>query len=94
MPYALVSFESGLVAGLADGQLWGSRGLGDAWRRYGLEGDALAELHALARGGECSARTSGRNRAVARKQASAARVGLTVVDDEVADAEQRQVPAR
>jgi BNR/Asp-box repeat len=49
MPYALVAFEGGLVAGLADGQLWGSADRGDTWERYELEGDALTELHALAR---------------------------------------------
>jgi hypothetical protein len=49
MPYALVAFEGGLVAGLADGQLWGSDDLGESWERYVLEGDALTELHALVR---------------------------------------------
>jgi photosystem II stability/assembly factor-like uncharacterized protein len=49
MPYALVAFEGGLVAGLADGQLWGSADHGDSWERYRLEGDALTELHALVR---------------------------------------------
>jgi photosystem II stability/assembly factor-like uncharacterized protein len=47
MPYALVAFEGGLVAGLADGQLWGSADRGDTWERYRLEGDPLTELHAL-----------------------------------------------
>jgi hypothetical protein len=51
MPYALVSFEGGLVAGLADGQLWGSGDRGDGWERYELEGDALTELHALVHAG-------------------------------------------
>jgi hypothetical protein len=51
MPYALVAFEGGLVAGLADGQLWGSRDQGTSWERYVLEGDALTELHALVRAG-------------------------------------------
>ena len=51
MPYALVAFEGGLVAGLADGQLWGSRDQGENWERYELEGDALTELHALVRAG-------------------------------------------
>jgi photosystem II stability/assembly factor-like uncharacterized protein len=49
MPYALVAFEGGLVAGLADGQLWGSADRGDTWARYELEGDQLRELHALVR---------------------------------------------
>ncbi len=51
MPYALVAFEGGLVAGLADGQLWGSADRGDTWERYRLEGDPLTELHALVRAG-------------------------------------------
>jgi photosystem II stability/assembly factor-like uncharacterized protein len=51
MPYALVAFGSGLVAGLADGQIWGSADLGDTWEQYDLEGDALTELHALVRAG-------------------------------------------
>jgi photosystem II stability/assembly factor-like uncharacterized protein len=51
MPYALVAFEGGLVAGLADGQLWGSGDRGDSWERYELEGDAPSELHALVRFG-------------------------------------------
>jgi hypothetical protein len=49
MPYALVAFEGGLVAGLADGQLWGSVDHGDTLERYRLEGDPLTELHALVR---------------------------------------------
>jgi hypothetical protein len=51
MPYALVAFEGGLVAGLADGQLWGSEDRGDNWERYEMEGDPLTELHALVRAG-------------------------------------------
>ena len=47
MPYALVAFEGGLVAGLADGQLWGSEDRGESWERYELDGDPLTELHAL-----------------------------------------------
>jgi photosystem II stability/assembly factor-like uncharacterized protein len=47
MPYGLVAFEGGLVAGLADGQLWGSEDRGESWERYELEGDPLTELHAL-----------------------------------------------
>jgi len=49
MPYALVAHEGGVVAGLADGQLWGSEDRGRTWKRYELEGDSLTELHALAR---------------------------------------------
>ena len=49
MPYALVAFEGCLVAGLADGQLWGSADLGETWERHELTGDPLTELHALAR---------------------------------------------
>jgi photosystem II stability/assembly factor-like uncharacterized protein len=49
MPYALVAHEGGLVAGLADGQLWGSEDRGVTWERYELEGDPLTELHALVR---------------------------------------------
>jgi photosystem II stability/assembly factor-like uncharacterized protein len=49
MPYALVAFEGGLVAGLADGRLWGSKDRGESWTRYELQGDPLTELHALAR---------------------------------------------
>jgi photosystem II stability/assembly factor-like uncharacterized protein len=47
MPYALVTFDGGLVAGLADGQLWGSEDRGESWERYELDGDPLTELHAL-----------------------------------------------
>jgi hypothetical protein len=49
MPYALVAFEGGLVAGLADGQLWASENRGESWERYELDGDPLTELHALVR---------------------------------------------
>jgi len=49
MPYALAAFEHGLVAGLADGQLWGSEDRGDTWQRFELEGDPLDELHAIVR---------------------------------------------
>jgi hypothetical protein len=51
MPYALVAFEGAVVAGLADGQLWGSADRGKSWERFELEGDALTELHALVRAG-------------------------------------------
>jgi len=51
MPYALVAQEGGLVAGLADGQLWGSDDRGETWERYELEGDPLDELHTLVRAG-------------------------------------------
>ena len=49
MPYALVAFEGRVVAGLADGQLWGSQDRGESWERYELEGDPPRELHALVR---------------------------------------------
>lgn len=49
MPYALVAYGGGVVAGLADGQLWGSEDRGESWERYELEGDPLTELHALVR---------------------------------------------
>ena len=49
MPYALVAFEGGVVAGLADGQLWGSEDRGESWKRFELEGDPLTEVHALVR---------------------------------------------
>ena len=51
MPYALVAVEGGLVAGLADGQLWGSADQGDTWERYGSRATPLTELHALVRAG-------------------------------------------
>jgi photosystem II stability/assembly factor-like uncharacterized protein len=47
MPYALVAVDGGLVAGFADGQIWGSADRGDTWEAYALQGDALTELHAL-----------------------------------------------
>jgi photosystem II stability/assembly factor-like uncharacterized protein len=51
MPYALVAVKGGLVAGFADGQIWGSADRGDTWEAYALKGDALTELHALVRAG-------------------------------------------
>jgi photosystem II stability/assembly factor-like uncharacterized protein len=48
MPYALVAVDGGLVAGLADGQIWGSTDHGDTWEEHTVQGDALTELHALA----------------------------------------------
>jgi photosystem II stability/assembly factor-like uncharacterized protein len=51
MPYALVAYEGGVVAGLADGQLWGSEDRGESWERYELEGDPVTEIHALVRAG-------------------------------------------
>ena len=47
MPYALVAVEGGLLAGFADGQIWGSADRGDTWDPYALHGDPLTELHAL-----------------------------------------------
>ena len=49
MPYALVAVDDGLVAGFADGQIWGSADRGETWQAYELRGDALTELHALVR---------------------------------------------
>ena len=49
MPYALVAFEGGLVAGLADGQLWGSEDRGESWERYELEGDPTTPSSTLVR---------------------------------------------
>ena len=48
MPYALVAAAGRVFAGLADGQIWGSRDAGDGWRRCEVRGDAPTELHALA----------------------------------------------
>jgi photosystem II stability/assembly factor-like uncharacterized protein len=48
MPYALVSADGRLFAGLADGQIWESGDRGDSWREIAVDGDAVTELHALA----------------------------------------------
>jgi photosystem II stability/assembly factor-like uncharacterized protein len=48
MPYALVTSDGRLFAGLAGGQIWESRDRGDTWRACALEGEALTRLHALA----------------------------------------------
>jgi len=47
MPYALVTAEGRLFAGLANGELWESRDRGDTWRRCELE-EPLSGLRALA----------------------------------------------
>ena len=47
MPYALVAVDGGVIAGFADGQIWGSADRGATWQAYVLRGDALTELHAL-----------------------------------------------
>jgi photosystem II stability/assembly factor-like uncharacterized protein len=47
MPYALTAVHGGVVAGFADGQIWGSADRGDTWQAYALQGDPLTELHAL-----------------------------------------------
>jgi photosystem II stability/assembly factor-like uncharacterized protein len=47
MPYALVAVDGELVAGFADGQIWGSADRGDTWQAYALQGEPLTELHAL-----------------------------------------------
>jgi photosystem II stability/assembly factor-like uncharacterized protein len=47
MPYALVTAEGRLFAGLANGELWESRDRGDTWRRCELS-EPLSGLRALA----------------------------------------------
>jgi photosystem II stability/assembly factor-like uncharacterized protein len=47
MPYALVTTDHRLFAGMADGQLWESLDRGDTWARR-LEGDELGRVVALA----------------------------------------------
>ena len=48
MPYALISTERRLFAGLADGQLWSSMDRGKTWHASLLEGDRLPRINALA----------------------------------------------
>jgi photosystem II stability/assembly factor-like uncharacterized protein len=48
MPYALVAGDGRLLAGFADGQLWGSRDRGESWTLLRLRGDALGAVVALA----------------------------------------------
>jgi hypothetical protein len=48
MPYALVTADGRLFAGLADGEVWESTDRGDAWHACALQGDPPTELHALA----------------------------------------------
>ena len=48
MPYALLATEDCLVAGLANGQLWGSRDRGDSWTLMRFRGDPLPGVLALA----------------------------------------------
>jgi photosystem II stability/assembly factor-like uncharacterized protein len=50
MPYALLATDSGLFAGLADGQIWESRDRGDTWAPVLFEGDTLSGVLALAAG--------------------------------------------
>ena len=47
MPYALLATDGRLFAGLANGQLWESRGQGDSWAPLRLSGDSLDALVAL-----------------------------------------------
>jgi photosystem II stability/assembly factor-like uncharacterized protein len=47
MPYALVAVDGGLIAGLADGQIWGSSDRGETWQAFAPQGDALTGLNAL-----------------------------------------------
>jgi hypothetical protein len=48
MPYALVTADGRLFAGLADGQIWKSDDRGDRWRACTLQGDSFEALQALA----------------------------------------------
>lgn len=47
MPYALLATDGRLFAGLANGQLWGSRDQGDTWTPLQLGGDTLDAIVAL-----------------------------------------------
>ena len=47
MPYALLATEDRLFAGLADGQIWESRDLGETWGACTLVGDRITSLTAL-----------------------------------------------
>lgn len=47
MPYALLAADGRLFAGLADGQLWESRGRGKSWAPLQLRGDPLDAIVAL-----------------------------------------------
>lgn len=51
MPYALVATKGQLFAGLANGQVWESRDLGDNWRMCELDGESLPRVVALAHAG-------------------------------------------
>ncbi len=48
MPYALLATEDRLFAGLADGQIWESRDLGETWGACTRVGDRITSLTALA----------------------------------------------
>jgi hypothetical protein len=50
MPYALVTADGRIFAGLANGELWESPDRGERWGRCELEGDPLGRLQALAAG--------------------------------------------
>jgi hypothetical protein len=50
MPYALVSTDGRLFAGLANGQLWESGDRGDTWTVAQLDGDSLDAIIALDHG--------------------------------------------
>jgi hypothetical protein len=47
MPYALVATDERLFAGLADGQVWEGRDLGETWSRIDVRGEPPSSLHAL-----------------------------------------------
>ena len=51
MPYALVTFDGRLFAGLRNGDLWQSADAGDTWEACPLSGEAPVQLHALAAAG-------------------------------------------
>ena len=51
MPYALVTADGRLFAGLADGTLWETRDRGESWSACALGGDPLDGLVALAAAG-------------------------------------------
>ena len=48
MPYALVTADGLLVAGLANGELWASRDAGESWSRSDVRGAELTGIRALA----------------------------------------------
>jgi photosystem II stability/assembly factor-like uncharacterized protein len=51
MPYALVATRDGLLAGLANGEVWRSGDRGSSWSRLVLDGDPLPRVAALTAAG-------------------------------------------